>query len=625
MQELEQELRTIRVALAQLGAAVQRLELKLAQVRPADLNAREATLRQPEPPPPAPAPPSPAPWVVDQEPATLRYGSTETAEPRGQTIPLPEEHEDLETRIGSHWLNRIGIVALLIGVSYFLKYAFENNWIGPAGRVLSGLGAGLAVVLWSEHFRRAGHLRFSWSLKAVGFGSMYLSLWAAFHMYSLIPAWLAFAGMTVVTGAIVYLAWTQDAQVLATFALAGGFATPVLVSTGQNHQLTLFSYITLLDAATLFLVRHKPWRRLLGEAFIGTAILSVGWYGQFYAPAAMAQTLAFGALFFAMFAAAPLLAAVENYAGRTLMLLAIVNPLFFFLQSIDIIPDHRHRWEGWLALAIGAVMLVTGRAIAERVEADEPTRARLAGLHTALAATFTLIAVPILLDDHWTTLALILVSGAMLYAGERGDEKVFRVAGLIGLGVGIFRMLVVDEWAPSMLLLNMRFATYLAAVGVLLGMHEGLRRRIAEGDAEKSRGAGELRILVSVAINVLLLTGLTLEVRDFFRRWMLGSATSDEERRRFAMIADFGYSALWSAYGAALMTIGFLRRARFERWQALLLIAVTVVKVFVYDVAELDEWMRVLSFMALGVVLLGISYAYQRDWLKLSEAEKAPQ
>lgn len=65
------------------------------------------------------------------------------------------EHSDLEARIGSHWLNRIGIAAVLIGVSYFLKYAFENNWIGPAGRVGIGLIAGIAVGFGASAFAAA--------------------------------------------------------------------------------------------------------------------------------------------------------------------------------------------------------------------------------------------------------------------------------------------------------------------------------------------------------------------------------------------------------------------------------------------------------------------------------------
>jgi len=54
------------------------------------------------------------------------------------------------------------------------------------------------------------------------------------------------------------------------------------------------------------------------------------------------------------------------------------------------------------------------------------------------------------------------------------------------------------------------------------------------------------------------------------------------------------------------------------RWQALLLIAATTVKVFVFDTSQLDRIYRILSFVALGALLLAVSFAYQRDWLKLS-------
>ena len=93
-----------------------------------------------------------------------------------ESRPAKQSSADLESRIGSHWLNRIGITAVLIGVSYFLKFAFDNNWIGPAGRVAIGLLAGIAIVVWSENFRRRGYLIFSYSLKAVGIGVLYLSL-----------------------------------------------------------------------------------------------------------------------------------------------------------------------------------------------------------------------------------------------------------------------------------------------------------------------------------------------------------------------------------------------------------------------------------------------------------------
>src|SRR5207248_1038497 len=142
----------------------------------------------------------------------------------------------LESKIGAQWLNRIGIVAVLIGVSYFLKYAFENNWIGPTGRIAIGLLAGAGVVLWSESFRKHGYRVFSYSLKALGVGILYLSLWGAFQIYHLIPSGAAFAGMVLVTGFTATLALKEDAEIIAAFAVAGAFSTPLLAGSAASAK-----------------------------------------------------------------------------------------------------------------------------------------------------------------------------------------------------------------------------------------------------------------------------------------------------------------------------------------------------------------------------------------------------
>jgi len=95
--------------------------------------------------------------------------------------------------------------------------------------------------------------------------------------------------------------------------------------------------------------------------------------------------------------------------------------------------------------------------------------------------------------------------------------------------------------------------------------------------------------------------------------------------RSVEIARDFTYSALWMAYGAMLMVVGFWRRSAFVRWQALFLIAATIVKVFVYDVSQLDRGYRIVSFIVLGVLLLAISFVYQRDWLQLGERRKSAE
>src|SRR5262245_20663425 len=314
---------------------------------------------------------------------------------QGAARPMPARDIDLESRIGSHWLNRIGIVAVLIGVSYFLKYAFDNDWIGPAGRVTIGLLAGVGVVVWSERFRSRGYTVFSYSLKVVGIGVLYLSLWAAFQVYSLVPAGAAFLAMTLVTASTAILALRQDAEVLSAFALLGGFLTPVLVSTGQNREIELFSYVALLDAGTLAVVAARLWSRLAYLSFVGTLVLYVGWYSRYYSEPQLLRTLLFAALFFALFAAvAPV--ALRRSSGRerssSIVLLPLVNSATFFLQLYAMLWSSHHGALPWAAVALAAVCLGLSRATAG------PSRM----LHLALAIGFLTIAIPLELEAHWS-------------------------------------------------------------------------------------------------------------------------------------------------------------------------------------------------------------------------------
>jgi uncharacterized membrane protein len=83
------------------------------------------------------------------------------------------------------------------------------------------------------------------------------------------------------------------------------------------------------------------------------------------------------------------------------------------------------------------------------------------------------------------------------------------------------------------------------------------------------------------------------------------------------MYAQFSYSALFMVFGAILLGLGFSRNSAFLRWQALVLLALSIGKVFLVDVSELSQGYRILSFLGLGALLLSVSFVYQRDWFNL--------
>jgi len=192
------------------------------------------------------------------------------------------------------------------------------------------------------------------------------------------------------------------------------------------------------------------------------------------------------------------------------------------------------------------------------------------------------------------------------------------------LALGIARLLLFDNFYSTRLIFNSRMATHAVAIAVLAVV----ARYGSKRNDERGQMAAASAI---VALNVLALVALSREVSDYYSQRMsvvrprLGQWNRSDwlGLREVEIARDFTYSALWMGYGAILMVIGFWRRSAFVRWQGLLLIAATIVKVFLYDVSQLDRGYRILSFIVLGVLLLAISFAYQRDWLQLGSAKRA--
>jgi uncharacterized membrane protein len=608
------EVQELRQLLGELTARVFRIEralnlqpLPVAEARPAPAPPPAATPPAAEPKPPAP--------VMAEVPS--RPAPASSAKPAST---------DLESRIGSHWLNRIGIAAVLVGVSYFLKFAFDNNWIGPAGRVAIGLLAGIAIVVWSESFRHRGYSIFSYSLKAVGIGTLYLSLYAAFQVYNLVPSGVAFLMMLAVTSATAVMAWTQDAEILAAFALVGGFTTPMLLSTGQNREIALFSYVVILDLGALALVMFKPWRRLLVLSYAGTLVLYIGWYSSFYDSTQLRLTVGFATLFFAIFAVAPLLghqAEKGRLSDSVPPVLALVNAAGYFLQIYTMYEAIDAKVTAWFALALAAVYVFLSRQT--RARAGSPQAARTVDLlHLALAIGFITVAIPIRLEAHWVTMGWFVEAAVLLWVADRVRSELLNAFAIAALVLGVGRLLLIDNFYVTRPIFNTRMATYAVAIAVLgVVAWYGSRRR-----DELGRHGSALSV---VALNILALIALSREVSDYYAQQMATVHPYGQWRpvdsinwRHVQIARDFTYSALWMFYGAMLMIVGFWRRSAFVRWQALVLIAFTILKVFLYDVSELDRGYRILSFIVLGVLLLAISFVYQQDWLKLSK-RKGPE
>ncbi|MBS1801992.1 MAG: DUF2339 domain-containing protein [Acidobacteria bacterium] len=575
-------------------------------------------------PPPAPSPILPAAVVATQHPAESAASPAATYAP----IPPPSfaaaavskrDTRSLESRVGSQWFNRIGILAILIGMAWFLKFAIDNEWIGPLGRVVIGLISGVAIIVWSERFRAKNYIAFSYSLKAVGTGVLYLSLWAAFSLYHLVPAPVAFLGMIAVTAFNGYLAWAQDAELLALYAIVGALGTPLLVSTGENSEVTLFAYLLLLDVTVLLLVILRPWSRLLFGAFLGTVIYVSGWWIEFYSQSQAGRTGLFLILFFLIFAFAPRLVRTSvlgsgkqsGWDAFATIVLPVCNAALGFVGFYGLLEPKTESWTApWLAVAFAAFYLLLLRLRAGGRLHESSTA--LSSLHLSTAVVFLTLAIPLKTQGRWLTVGWLVEGAALLWTARRMHSQLLRVLSLICLTLGLLVLIANDRSASLTPVINERFGTYCVAIAVF-GFVAWLSYKHRAEDPNLVPGWTAVAGTAVLIVNALILLAVSLEIHAFWS----GQWRDYTEYRSHTMAAQFTYSAFFMLFGAILLGIGFWRRTAFFRWQGLVLLAFAIGKVFIVDISELSQGFRILSFLGLGALLLAVSFVYQKDWLNL--------
>jgi len=219
----------------------------------------------PEQPPEARAQASPGPIVpIPTRPAATR------------PVPSPSRPV-LETKVGLTILNRVGVLTLVLGVAFFFKWAADNNWIGPAGRVLLGIMGGFLTLFGGDFFWRKQQRTFAQGLTGAGIAILYLSIYAAFGFYHLILQPFAFLLLFAVTAMAVALSLRYNGQAITILGLIAGYLTPLMLSSGQDHPWFLFSYILLVDLAATGLAKKKDWHVLEPLSFAATVLIFGAW------------------------------------------------------------------------------------------------------------------------------------------------------------------------------------------------------------------------------------------------------------------------------------------------------------------------------------------------------------
>jgi uncharacterized membrane protein len=326
---------------------------------------------------------------------------------------------------------KVGVVLSLFGVGFLVKEGIDRQWvvlpIELQLMLVALFGIGLLTLGWRLRQRNR---TYALSVQGGGIGVLYLTIFASFSLYGLLPAALAFALLVGVTAAAGALAVLQDARALAVLGILGGFLAPVLVSTGSGNHVALFGYYAVLDLAILGIAWFKAWRVLNVLGFLFTFGIGTLWGIDGYTPDKFATTEPFLILFTLMYLVIPVLFATRvetKLRGFVDGTLTFGTPIVAFTLQSQLVADTEY------GLAISAVVLAlyyvgmgTWLFRTQRENLRVLVEAQL-----ALAVAFVTVAVPLALDARWTSAAWALQGAALVWLAYRQHRPLALLAGLV--------------------------------------------------------------------------------------------------------------------------------------------------------------------------------------------------
>lgn len=331
---------------------------------------------------------------------------------------------------------KAGLVILFIGLSFLARFAAQAG-LFPVELRLAAIGA-VGIALLAVGFRqRVKQPAFGLALQGGGVAVLYLTVFAAFRVYGLLPQLLAMGLMVAVCAFSCALALLQNARALAFVAFAGGFAAPILLSTGGGNHVALFGYYTLLDLAILFIATRRAWRELNLLGFVATFGTATAWGWMRYSEADYLSAQLFLIVFVGIFIATSIL-----YARATPLrlgwgtsqavdsTLVFGTPLVGFGLQCGLVQPFAYG-EAFSALALGALYLVLTAVLMRR----GPGYRLLAECFLALGVGFATLTVPLALDARWTSAVWALEGAGAFWVGARQGRWMPRAFGLLLQGV----------------------------------------------------------------------------------------------------------------------------------------------------------------------------------------------
>ena len=542
----------------------------------------------------------------------------------------------LEESIGAKWLPRLGMVALLFGIGFFLKYAFEHWLIGPTGRVILGLIGGVLLLIAGEYLESKKFHTYSRIFTGGGFTSLYLSLWAASRLYTLIGTIPAFVLACFLTIAASLFAVRYNSLVVAFYALIGGFITPVLVGPAEFPKISdltfILTYFSILDLGILGLAFFKKWRVLNFAGFLFTAIAYSAIYFSYLHAHPLSISFSFLTLYFLIFAFVAFLYNIlrKEFTLTEDNLLILFNTLFYYGFSYYLLKPDYTNLLGLFTFCLAIFYLI----LAYLAFSYNPKDKYLVLIFLGICAVLVAAGLSFQLKQYWITISWTIEALILVWIGFKIKDYPHqayptRILGLVFLIPSLIRLFFIDSRIPLVEftpVLNKRvlvFLIYIFTLGLIMKLYSDHKKEISEGEKNvvpAFTGLTNFLAVYLISREIVDYFGVRIEeIRKTLIRYMKYPQPELEKIKNLENQRNMWLSVAWALYSFIIIGIGIAKKYKLLRWTGLILFGITILKVFFLDLSFLKGFPRILSFIILGLLLLGVGFIYNKYKEKIRE------
>jgi uncharacterized membrane protein len=359
---------------------------------------------------------------------------------------VPQSNFNFEEFIGSKLINIIGIVILVIGMGIGVKYAIDQNLLGPLARISLAYLAGGILLAFALKLK-TNYKTFSAILLSGGMASLYFTTFAAYSIYSMFPQMVAFLIMVVFTAFTVFAATVYSLEVIGIVGLVGAYAVPMLLSDGSGKIEIMFCYMGIINVGILVLSFKKLWRILNHIAFAFTWLIVLGWFAKSYNyEVHTTMLMIFSFLFFIIFYISNLSYKVVKQEQFDVfdVVRIVMNSFIFFGIGYGALNNIRyHDYLGLFTLVNSIVHLVFSYLVFKNKLLDR----KLFYLLIALVLSFLTIAVPVQLKGNWVTLFWSSEALLLFAIGRYKNVRFYEWLGFIMVALASFSLL--GDWSRA--------------------------------------------------------------------------------------------------------------------------------------------------------------------------------